>query len=64
MKDFFHLVLQPNKEIFVVLNPSEKDREEQCFLILLSLLSHNLTGKLTFCQKRVGKASNLIACGF
>jgi len=36
------------EEIDVVLNPSEK--EQQCFLIL-SLLSHNLTGKLIFSQK-------------
>ena len=46
-----------------MLNPSEKDREKQCFVIL-SLLSHNLTGKLIFSQKRVSKASNLIACCF
>ena len=52
-----------DEEIFVVLNPSEKDREKQCFLIL-SLLSHNLTEKLIFSQKRVSKASNLIACCF
>ena len=45
------------------LNPSEKDREKHCFLIL-SLLSHNLNGKLLFSQKRVSKASNLIACCF
>ena len=38
------------------LNPSEKDREKHCFLIL-SLLSHNLTGKLIFSQKRVSKAT-------
>ena len=63
MKDFLHLVLQPNEEIFVVLNPSRKDREKQCFLIL-SLLSHNLTGMLTFSQNRVSKASNLIAWWF
>lgn len=50
-------------EICVVLNPSEKDREKQCFLILSSL-SHNLTGKLIFSQKRVSKASNLIPCCF
>ena len=52
-----------DEEIFVVLNPSEKDREKQYFLIL-SLLSHNLTEKLIFSQKRVSKASNLIACYF
>ena len=63
MKDFLHLVLQPNEEIFVVLNPSGKDREKQCFLIL-SLLSHNLTGTLIFSLNRVSKASNLIACCF
>ena len=50
-----------DEEIFVLVNPSEKDREKQCFLIL-SLLSHNLTGKLIFSQKRMSKASNLIAC--
>ena len=47
----------------MVLNPSEKDREKQCFLFL-SLLSHNLTGKFIFFQKRVNKASNLIAVAF
>ena len=52
-----------DKEIFLVLNPSEKDREKQCCLILC-LLSHNLTEKLIFSQKRVRKASNLIACCF
>ena len=49
--------------IFVVLNPSEKHRGKRCFLIL-SLLSHNLPGTLIFSQKRVSKASNLIACCF
>ena len=44
-----------DEEIFVVLNPSEK----QCFLILSSF-SHNLTRKLIFFSKRVSKASNLI----
>ena len=52
-----------DEEIFLVLNPSEKDRENQCCLIL-SLLSHNLTEKLIFSQKIVSKASNLIACCF
>ena len=52
-----------DEEIFVVLNPSEKDKEKQCFLIL-SLLSHNLTGKLIFSQKRVSKTLHLIACCF
>ena len=52
-----------DEEIFGVLNPSEKDREKQCFVIF-SLLSHNLTGKLLFSQKRVNKASNLTACCF
>ena len=47
----------------MVLNSSEKDREKQNFLIL-SLFSHNLGGKLIFSQKRVSKASNLIACCF
>ena len=49
------------EEIDVVLNPSEK--EQQCFLIL-SLLSHNLTGKLIFSLKRVSETSHLIACCF
>ena len=40
-----------DKEIFVVLNPSEKDREKQCFLII-SLLSHKLTEELIFSQKQ------------
>ena len=52
VKDFFYLVLQPMMKYFVMLNPSEKNREKHCFLIL-SLLSHNLTGKLSFSQKRV-----------
>ena len=43
------------------LSKSAKDREKQCYLIL-SLLSQNLNGKLIFSQKRVSKASNLIAC--
>ena len=34
------------------------DREKQCFLIL-SLLSHNLTGKLIFSQKRVNIESGI-----
>ena len=46
--------------MFVELNPSEKHREKQCFLILSSW-SHNLTGKLIFSLKKVIKASNLIA---
>ena len=45
-----------DEEIFVVLNPSEKDREKQSFLNL-SLLSHNLNGKLIF-------SDILIACCF
>ena len=32
--------------------------------MLPNSLSHNLTGKLIFSQKRVSKASNLIACCF
>ena len=52
-----------DEEIFVVLNPSEKHREKQCFLILSSF-SHNLIGKLVLSQKRVSKASNLIALCF
>ena len=40
-----------DEEIFVVLKPSEKHREKQCFLILSSF-SHNLTGKLIFSQKK------------
>ena len=63
MKDFFHLVWQPDEEIFVVLNPSGKDREKQCFIILI-LLNHNLIGKLIFSQNIVSKASYLIACFF
>ena len=62
-KGFLSSCFTTDEEIFVVLNPSEKDREKQCFPIL-SLLSHNLTGKLIFSQKRVSKASNLIACCF
>ena len=57
VKDFFHLVLQRMMKYFVVLNPSEKNREKHCFLILI-LLSHNFTRKLIFSQKRV------IACCF
>ena len=53
--------LSSDEEIFVVLNPSEKNREKQCFLIL-SLFKHNLTGKLIFSQKEW--ESNLIACCF
>jgi len=52
-----------DEEIFVVLNPSEKDKEKQCFLIL-SLFSHNLAGKLIFSLKRVSETSHLIACCF
>ena len=52
-----------DEEIFVVLNPSEIDMENQFFLIL-SLLSHDLTGKLIFSPKKMSKASNLIACCF
>ena len=39
-----------DKKLFVVLNPSEKHREKQCFLILSSF-SYNLTRKLIFYQK-------------
>ena len=60
---FLSSCFRTDEEIFLVLNPSEKDRKKQCFLIL-SLLSHNLTGKLSFSLKRVSKASNLIACCF
>ena len=48
MKDFFHLVLQLMRK-----NPSEKQREKHMFP---SSLSHNMTGKLIFSQKRVNKA--------
>ena len=50
-KGFLSSCFTTDEEIFMVLNPSEKDREKQCFLIL-SLLSHNLTGKLIFSQKK------------
>ena len=39
-----------DEEIFVLLNPSGKHSEKQCFIILSSF-SHNLTGKLIFSQK-------------
>ena len=42
---FLSSCFTPDEEIFVVLNPSEKKREKQCFLIL-GLLSHSLTGKV------------------
>ena len=57
---FLSSCFTPDEEIFVVLNPSEKEREKnkkrrgkrtgkerekQCFLIL-GLLSHSLTGKV------------------
>ena len=62
-EEFLSSCFTTDEEIFLVLNPSEKDREKQCFLIL-SLLGHKLTEKLIFSQKRVSKASNLIACCF
>ena len=50
-EEFLSSYFTTDEEIFVVWNPSAKHREKQCFLIL-SLFSHNLTGKLIFSQKK------------
>ena len=49
-KGFLSFCFTIDEEIFVVLNPSEKQREKHMFP---KSLSHNMTGKLIFSQKRV-----------
>ena len=49
-EEFLSSCFTTDEEIFVLLNPSEKHSEKQCFLILRSF-SHNLTRKLIFSQK-------------
>ena len=60
MKDFFHLVLQPNEEIFVVLNQSEKHSKIRNASYSSLLIQSSFDWKVNIFSKRVSKASNLI----